>query len=99
VPSPATLFALMPHMHQLGVHMTISVNGDTLLDGPYTFDDQLWSLIDPIALDAGDQVVVDCSYNNTTNSQVNYGDSSTQEMCFAGMFVYPADVFGFICDG
>jgi hypothetical protein len=99
IPSPVTLFGVFPHMHQLGVHMNVRANGEVVLDAPFTFDDQSWSAVAPqVDLAAGDQVVVDCSYENTTNNTVNFGDSSTAEMCFAGLFVYPAGALNFICD-
>jgi Copper type II ascorbate-dependent monooxygenase, C-terminal domain len=103
MPTDTTIFAVGPHMHQLGTHMTVTAQmagGDEVMhDAPYTFDDQRHVAIDPpLQLSAGDQVKVDCTYNNTTNSSVGFGDSSNQEMCFAGLFLYPADAaLGFIC--
>ncbi len=99
IPAAKSLFAVFPHMHQLGVHMKVSVNGQTLLDAPYSFDDQRWSGLQPIIdLQAGDQVLVTCDYQNTTNQPVTFGDSSNAEMCFAGLFFYPEGGLGFICD-
>ncbi|MEZ4439958.1 MAG: hypothetical protein R3B72_12755 [Polyangiaceae bacterium] len=103
IPSDVTLFSIGPHMHQLGTHMTVTAitgsGSDVLHDAPYTFDDQRhYYLEQPIQLKAGDQVKVDCTYNNTTNSTVTFGDSSDAEMCFAGLFLTPATApFGLVC--
>ncbi|NIR37192.1 MAG: hypothetical protein GWN73_15475, partial [Actinobacteria bacterium] len=36
----ATVFAVMPHMHQLGTAMTVETGGEILYEGTYSFDDQ-----------------------------------------------------------
>jgi hypothetical protein len=100
--SDVTLFAVSPHMHVLGVHARIAaesaVNGETLLfDGPYDFNEQSYHLIPPLALDKGDRVRVDCTHHNTTSKDVTFGESTTSEMCFAGIYRYPADGSQFIC--
>jgi hypothetical protein len=46
---------------------------------------------------AGDRVRVECTHQNTTGSTVRFGDSSLQEMCFAGLYRYPAAGGYFIC--
>jgi hypothetical protein len=38
----------------------------------------------------GDQVNVRCTYTNPGNTAVTWGDSSTEEMCFTGLYRYPA---------
>jgi hypothetical protein len=40
---------------------------------------------------------VTCSYNNTTGAAVGFGDSSDNEMCFAGMYRYPAANSSLFC--
>jgi hypothetical protein len=97
-----TLYAVLPHMHQLGVHMKAiaksSIQGDVVLhDGDYSFDEQIVYPIDEVQMKAGDQVQVECTYQNTTNKAVQWGDSSLAEMCFAGLFRYPADTGSFLC--
>ena len=86
-----TVFAVMPHMHQLGTAMTVEVGGDIIHEGSYTFDDQRYYAIDPpLPLAAGARVGVTCTYDNPTSSSVGFGDSSNQEMCFALLYRYPA---------
>jgi hypothetical protein len=96
LPSDTTLFAVFPHMHQLGTHLAITAlpeGGEpiSLHDAPYSFDAQLnYRLDPPLALAAGDQVRVDCTYVNTTGVPVHFGDSSDAEMCIGVLYRYPA---------
>jgi hypothetical protein len=100
-----TVFAMQPHMHQLGSHMKVvaerASGGDvTLWDQPYSFDEQIASRVGPVQLAKGDSIRVHCSYRNTTGKTVRFGDSSLEEMCFAGVYRYPklgGGRFGFIC--
>ncbi len=100
-----TLLTVAPHMHQMGAHMTVeAVRGgaSTMLhDEVYDFYDQkLYELDQPISMSEGDSIRVTCGYNNTTPNTVGFGDSSNQEMCFAGMYRYPkapASPFGIAC--
>ncbi|HKU44479.1 MAG TPA: hypothetical protein VJR89_40240 [Polyangiales bacterium] len=93
--SPSTLFSVAPHMHQTGVHAKVvahsSISGDRLLyDGDYDFNHQLVHAIDPVQLAAGDKVEIECTYLNATDRTLSWGDSSLDEMCFAGLGMYPA---------
>ncbi|MEY4583208.1 MAG: hypothetical protein RL701_7911 [Pseudomonadota bacterium] len=99
-----TLFAIAPHMHQLGAHLKAvahsSVDGDvTLHDGVYKFDEQfVYPIGKQVHMKKGDKLDIDCTYQNTTPRTVNFGDSSTAEMCFAGIYRYPLGSEGsFIC--
>jgi hypothetical protein len=94
------VYALFPHMHQLGTHIktTFTVGGkETVIhDGSYTFDEQLQIPLDPIPeLTAGDSVSTECTYVNTLPKTVTFGESSDAEMCFSILFRYPAQGQGF----
>ncbi len=99
------LFALWPHMHQYATHQKFEVvkGGVTsvLHDEPYSFFEQTYYRQEPtIALAGGDRIRVACTYTNTSSSTITFGDSSNQEMCFAGMYVYPARGVGILdCTG
>lgn len=100
--SNVTLISVAPHMHQLGVYMKVdamsSIAGNTtIFDGPYSFDDQSYHALTPLQLAMGDKVHVACSYNNTTDNTVTFGQSSLAEMCFAGLYRYPADGSSYGC--
>jgi hypothetical protein len=61
-----------------------------LFDGPYDFDSQLSYPIDRLALQAGDVIEVDCTYENTSERVLHWGQSSRDEMCNAGLTRVPA---------
>ena len=89
-----TVFALFPHMHQLGVHLKTSatIAGETMVlhDAPYVFEEQYQIPIGPHALAVGDTVTTECTYENGTGDTVGFGESSDTEMCFSIFFRYPA---------
>jgi hypothetical protein len=91
---PQTIFAVFPHMHQLGVHFkaTLNVGGvDMVLhDDDYAFDDQAFIPFEPIVMNPGDTITSECTWNNTTDQTVMWGESSTSEMCFSILYRYPA---------
>jgi hypothetical protein len=98
----ATIFAVTPHMHTLGVYAKIvaerAAGGEAVLyDGPYDFEEQRYFSIDPVAVQKGDRVRVDCTHNNTTPQRVMFGESTLEEMCFAGIYRYPSDGSPFMC--
>ena len=91
-----TLFAILPHMHWYGVGQRASIirqgssEPEVFFDSIYSFDDQRYRMLDPIQLRAGDFIQVECTYNNSTDTLVTYGDSTREEMCFGAIFAYPA---------
>lgn len=90
-----SLFAVWPHMHQLAVHQKFEiVRGGVptvLHDAPYSFAEQSYYLQDPIyEVRGGDQIRTTCTWVNNTGQTVNFGDSSDTEMCFTGLYRYPA---------
>lgn len=100
--SDATLFAVAPHMHQLGIYERVvaesSLEGTRVLyDGPYRFDEQSYTMIPALRVAKGDTISVECTHHNTTSALVKFGESTLSEMCFAGLYRYPADGSVFIC--
>ena len=98
----ATIFAVSPHMHMLGTYEKITAEranlGETVLhDAPYDFEEQRYFSINPIEVKKGDRIRVECTHHNTTASRVTFGESTLQEMCFAGLYRYPADGSSFMC--
>ena len=90
----ATVFNLFPHMHKLGRSMKAVAQlaggaEKTLYDGPFQFDEQLRYELDPLSMQAGDRVRIECTYDNTTDGTVGFGESSLDEMCFIGISSYP----------
>jgi hypothetical protein len=88
-----TVFALFPHMHQLGAHMksSLTIGGvpTVLHDADYSFEEQVQLPIGPYLLRPGDTVTTECTYENATGRTVGFGESSDTEMCFSILFRYP----------
>jgi hypothetical protein len=91
---PTHFYAVFPHMHVLGTHISVNavVGGvsQSVYDAAYDFTNQTFASFTPIAMNTGDQIAVTCTYDNTTGGAVNFGTSTTQEMCFAISYRYPA---------
>jgi hypothetical protein len=45
----------------------------------------------------GDKITVECTYLNDTGKTVTFGESTLEEMCFAGTYRYPAGRGSFMC--
>ncbi len=90
----ATLFSYWPHMHQHGTHQTLTLTQggvpNVLHDADFDFHEQKnYPLSPTLAVHAGDAIRTDCTYTNTGTTTVTFGDSSTAEMCFTGLYRYP----------
>jgi hypothetical protein len=94
--APITIWAVWPHMHKLGRHMTSVIkraNGmnETVFDKPFDFNHQVHYPQDPmIVLQPGETITSTCTFDNTTNNSVAFGPSTEQEMCYQFAFSYPA---------
>jgi hypothetical protein len=98
LPQDVTLFGVLPHMHSFGKHMKVvaqsSVVGEVVVhDQDFIFDStKLENSIDPVPMKKGDLVNVACTYENPTADTLRWGqDSYSAEMCFAAMYLYPAE--------
>lgn len=89
------LVAAMPHMHKLGVGMsTIRTPADA--SGPvdlgtvnnWSFDSQAW-LSATTTLAANDKITTTCTWTNTTGGPVDFGEKTTEEMCYSFTLYYP----------
>jgi hypothetical protein len=89
-----TVFAIFPHMHQLGVHLKSTAmaagQNKVLHDATYDFQEQYHKALEPLALAIGDTITTECTYRNDTGRMVGFGESSDTEMCFSILFRYPA---------
>src|SRR5262249_19135122 len=92
-------FGVFPHMHRLGQHIkgwAHTAAGDNVVwNDDYMFTEQRFGSFTPIPLAMGDQIQVDCIYINDTGAPVPFGDSTTEEMCFAISYRYPKLAPGF----
>jgi Copper type II ascorbate-dependent monooxygenase, C-terminal domain len=84
---PVNLVAVFPHMHMAGRRLNIEVGKSMdamkplYTRDPFNFDDQRMEKTN-IFLDAGDILHVSCDFTNTTDRELTFGESSTDEMCF-----------------
>jgi hypothetical protein len=91
-----TLFAIGPHMHQLGKHISStyipkgSTDPQSILDENFHFNEQAFVPLQAISAHAGDQITVDCQWDNTTAMTVTWGGDANQEMCSLFIYRYPA---------
>ena len=92
----ADLFAMMPHMHYLGTSLTLEVGPSeaelqTVFErNPYNFEDQYMEPFEMV-IPAGYHARTRCTFNNTRNETVTFGESSLNEMCFAVGFASGVD--------
>ncbi len=92
---PVHILGQSPHMHKLGTHAQLVINragGTTQVvhDMPFNFADQQAYTVNDIIVNPGDQLTTTCTYNNTTDATVNFGQNTTDEMCFNFVTAYPA---------
>jgi hypothetical protein len=84
-----------PHMHKLGVHMTITINRseagtEVLQDTPFDFNAQVQYPKD-VVIHPGDTMQTNCYYNNTTDTKVHFGENTQDEMCYGFVTAWPAN--------
>ena len=85
------VFATFPHMHQLGTNIDVSLTpqGSTK---PNTLVNRAWDFgsqgVYPVtgSAKAGDQVTVKCTYDNSTDGTVTFGEDTNNEMCIGVLF-------------
>lgn len=89
------LIRSMPHMHGLGTAMKTtvdSVGGASKLlvdEQAYSFQNQI-SHAANIDVKPGDIVNTTCTWNNTTDKTVTWGEGTASEMCYNYTTYYPA---------
>ena len=90
--------AAMPHMHQLGkVISTVDhpASGGADIDlgkaDPWDFQSQAWTILDPTTavIKANDTISTRCAWDNPTNKDVHFGETTSDEMCFGFLMYYP----------
>jgi len=94
---PMTIYSVGLHMHTLGHHAQLSVQHpsgpDTcLLNIPqWNFHWQGgYGLDQPFTFNPGDKMYLQCDFDNTTPNMVQWGESTTDEMCL-GVFYYTSN--------
>jgi copper type II ascorbate-dependent monooxygenase-like protein len=103
-PTDWHVFTLWPHMHQTATHQkwTYQPPGGAvtpMLDDAYAFAEQKNYPIADTLMPKGTKIQTTCTYVNNTGTTIHFGDSSNAEMCFTGMYKYPAGGTLFQCAG
>jgi len=91
------VIAMWPHMHEIGNHMTLRINGGLVFDQSYDFENQSVYMMPPsMVLHPNDQITVGCTYFNDTPNHLNtgtnpvpWGDGADAEMCYLGLYRWP----------
>jgi hypothetical protein len=94
----AQFFAITGHEHKLGTNVVISTASSKTDPGTqvYNVPNWLWSepatvtSSPPFSIPAGGGFKFSCTWNNTSQSTVAFGESATNEMCFFWAYYYPS---------
>jgi hypothetical protein len=83
-----------PHMHRIGKNMSTSVikkDGTKMMifNKPFSFGNETHYYQDYTLL-PGEKLETSCTFNNTNDYGVPFGESSDTEMCYQFVFAYPA---------
>ncbi len=101
VPDDSRIFAVTGHTHQYGTNVEINRatsksddSGDEPiypLDSPYLWDEPPVTQFDPaLEFPQGVGVRYRCTWDNTTNQSIGFGESANKEMCFLWAYYYPS---------
>ncbi len=93
--NPTTkVYGIMPHMHKLGTVISAEVQksgGGTVpltSRDPWNFETQYWDSVDT-TIGPNDVVSTRCAWTNPGNSNVKFGEKTSDEMCFVFAAYYP----------
>lgn len=102
VPAGLEIFAMTGHTHQLGTNVEVdfadSATAGTSVyppeDKPFKWSEAPVAFFDPpIAIQDGQGFRFRCTWTNTTDRAVGFGESATKEMCFFWAYYYPSRGF------
>ena len=92
--APQQVIGVLPNMNALGTHANITAQTSgssprTVYDGDYSAASQLYHPIAGATININDLFELTCSYVNTSGQTAMYGDSYTDERCFALVYAEP----------
>lgn len=99
IDGPVLVRGVFPHMHVLGRSLRVEIvraDGATICVADVKRWDFHWQMLyfleDPIRLEPGDSLRIHCSFDTTGREQTTlWGESTSDEMCLAGLYVTPID--------
>ncbi|MEJ7601532.1 MAG: hypothetical protein WKG01_26745 [Kofleriaceae bacterium] len=84
VPTDLSLFQFWGHQHERGRRVRAELDGAELYDATWGTDPLVWGALDaPLAIAAGSQIRIACTWDNTTGHALRFPD----EMCAFGGYV------------
>lgn len=94
----SNFFAITGHTHQYGVNMTVDSVASASDPGTPVYDVPNWAWDEPetvkhdppFQVPQGGGFNFSCEWDNTSNSNVGFGESANQEMCFFWSYYYPS---------
>ena len=90
------LILITTHQHRLGTHASVWESPAAGQLGRQIANDANWSdpALSPLSpvydFDGTNGLSYQCDWNNTTDTDVHFGESALDEMCFFGGYYYPA---------
>ena len=93
----SSFFAITGHEHKLGTNVTVSTAAADGTAAESVYDVQNWKWSEsptvyaptPFVAPTGGGFSFTCSWNNTTDQSVSFGESTENEMCFFWAYYYP----------
>ena len=91
-------FGITGHTHQFGTNVSVNVAADKNDMGTPVYDVPGWKWSEPATVYAdppfqipsGGGFRFSCSWDNTSDATVNFGESANDEMCFFWSYYYPS---------
>ena len=91
-------FAMTGHEHRLGTNVEIAAAASKEDPGRMIYDVPNWTWSEPktevfptpVTVTKGGGFTFTCSWNNTTDKTVTFGESANAEMCFFWAYYYPS---------
>jgi cytochrome c5 len=95
------LIGVTPHMHHMGRRGFLSLQRggtgpiEVLHDGPFSFEEQTIKPIEDTLIQAGDVLTTRCTFENSSDRMITFGEDTEDEMCINWVRYYPKG--GFTC--
>jgi hypothetical protein len=99
------VLSITTHEHRLGTRVQVWSSVTEAQRGRVLADDQNWAepswrtLDPPVDFDGASGLSYQCDWSNTTDTQVSFGESALEEMCFVAGYYYPAHALDVCLDG
>ena len=87
------LFSVTPHMHAMGsgFSFTRESTGEVLLETEGWSNPETLYMEPSLSVAAGEEFTFTCQWTNTTDEDVGFGQTASDEMCFVFGYNWPSD--------